>query len=97
MWCVNQLALHIAFNPLYHEQTKHIEIDYHFIREKLQENIIFYRIDAVGLIGCIPQPLKVYFRKNYRKKNVLEKGQTEENLQEVERLEEFMEKGPIGT
>jgi hypothetical protein len=41
LWCDNISALAIAFNPVFHARTKHMEVDYHFVREKaLNRNIL---------------------------------------------------------
>lgn len=39
LWCNNQAAIHIASNLVFHEQTKYMLIDLHFIREKVQQKI----------------------------------------------------------
>jgi hypothetical protein len=35
VYCDNISNILLAYNPVYHARTKHIEVHYHFIREKI--------------------------------------------------------------
>ena len=35
LWCDNISAIALASNPVFHSKIKHIEVDYHFVREKV--------------------------------------------------------------
>nr|CAN71693.1 hypothetical protein VITISV_012128 [Vitis vinifera] len=40
LYCDNKSTINIAHNPIQHDRTKHIEIDRHFIKEKLEEGVV---------------------------------------------------------
>lgn len=43
LWCDNLGALSLATNPVFHARTKHVEVDYHFTREKVVCRDIFLK------------------------------------------------------
>ena len=40
LYCDNKAAISIAHNPVQHDRTKHVEVDRHFIKEKLNLGLI---------------------------------------------------------
>ncbi|KAM2831181.1 hypothetical protein PS2_036636 [Malus domestica] len=40
LYCDNKSARDIADNPVQHDRTKHVEVDRHFIKEKLEKKIV---------------------------------------------------------
>jgi hypothetical protein len=49
--CDNNSAIKIAANPVFHERTKHLEIDLHFVREKILNGVInTVKVDSANQI-----------------------------------------------
>lgn len=74
VFCDNRSAIHVAKSPIFHERTKHIEIDCLVVREKLQSCTIAllpvrsHQQNA----DCFTKPLSPGpFRSNITKLNMM--------------------------
>ncbi|KAJ1698432.1 hypothetical protein LUZ63_006944 [Rhynchospora breviuscula] len=59
LWCDNIGATFLASNPMFHARTKHIEIDYHFVRERIaaQELRVLFICSKDQIADVMTKPL----------------------------------------
>jgi histone deacetylase 1/2 len=43
LWCDNHRATYLSANPVFHDRTKHIEVDFHFVRERVAQGLLQIR------------------------------------------------------
>jgi histone deacetylase 1/2 len=72
LWCDNLGAKYLSANPVFHARTKHIEIDFHFIRERVAKKLMDIRFintnDQVadGFTKALPRVRLKQFRDNLK-------------------------------
>ena len=70
LWCDNLGAKYLSANPVFHARTKHIEIDFHFVREQVAAKRLDIRfvstMDQIvdGFTKPLPEKQMVMFRDN---------------------------------
>lgn len=59
LWCDNLSAKALASNPVLHARFKHIEIDIHYIRDKVLQNevVVAYVPTTDQIANCLTKPL----------------------------------------
>jgi histone deacetylase 1/2 len=75
LWCDNIGATYLSSNPVFHARTKHIEVDFHFVRERVARKQLQIKFisskDQVADIFTKPLPLPA-FESCRRNLNLLE-------------------------
>ena len=69
LWCDNLGAKYLSQNPVFHARTKHIEVDYHFVRERVAQKLLEIRFISTHdqLADGFTKPLAVRRLENFRR------------------------------
>lgn len=77
LWCDNLGATYLSANPVFHARAKHIEINFHFVRERVANKQLQVRLIpsvdqlADGFTKALPNRMLEDFKSNI---NLKKKG-----------------------
>jgi histone deacetylase 1/2 len=68
LWCDNLSAKYLSANPIFHARTKHIEIDFHFVRERVAQKLLDIGFISTGdqLADGFKKPMSTTKMKVFR-------------------------------
>jgi histone deacetylase 1/2 len=68
LWCDNIGATYLSQNPIFHARTKHIEINFHFVRERVAQKLLDIQFIPSGdqLANGFTKPLCTAKMKDFR-------------------------------
>ena len=68
LWCYNIGATYLSANPVFHARTKHIEVDYHFVRERVANKLLEIGFVPTGdqLADGFTKPLTLQQLKEFK-------------------------------
>ena len=76
LWCDNLGATYLSANPVFYARTKHIEIDFHFVRERVAQKLLEVRLVSTGdqLADGFTKALPVHKLQQFRNNLSLQSG-----------------------
>jgi hypothetical protein len=76
LWCDNIGAKYLSANPIFHGRSKYIGVDYHFVRERVFQKLLY--IDFVSsrdqVAGGFTKALSVWLLENFKGNLNLDSG-----------------------
>ena len=60
IYCDSQSAIFLAKNPAYHSKMKHIDLQYHFVRDIVESKKVL--LDKVDTLDNVANSLKIFVR-----------------------------------